>query len=78
MAGARPLPLGFELIAHHAMEAMERRIGYLQAKRGAEPVLKLYIAGKPPGGRQACLELREHGRREGLLASGGARFFVGQ
>jgi hypothetical protein len=66
MAGARPLEFGFELIAYNAME---RGIGHVESELLSQPVLDSQIAGKAGGGGQARLELREHGRRQGLLAS---------
>ena len=74
MAGARTLQLGLELIVH---DAVERFKGDLQTKLVMEPLLDLDIAGKPTGGRQARLELREHRRRQTLLAGRSPRFFVG-
>ena len=57
---------------------MERGIGHVQAELLTQPLLQLHIAGKPTCGRQAGLELREHGRRQRLLARWRPGLFVGQ
>ena len=75
MAGPGAFELGLELVTHNTVEG---RIGHFQAKLLAQPLLQLHIAGKPTRGRQAGLELLEHGRREGLLPGRGSRLFVGQ
>ena len=75
MAGPRPLQLGFELVVHNAMQGF---IGHLQAKRLAQPLLELNIAGNPPGGGQACWQVLEYGGWQTLLASWSAGLFVGQ
>jgi hypothetical protein len=75
MAGPGAFALGWELVTHHTMEG---RIGHCQAQLLAQPLLQLPIAGKPTRGRQAGLELLEHGRREGRLPGRGSRLFVGQ
>ena len=75
MARARPFELGLELVADNAVEGL---IGHFEPKHLAQPLLKLHRAGKPTRGSEACLELRKHGRREGLLPGRGSRLFVGQ
>jgi hypothetical protein len=75
MAGPRPLQLGFELVAHNAVEGFIR---HLYAKLLAQPALHIEITGKAWGRRQARLALREHRWRQGLLARWRPRLFGGQ
>jgi len=65
MARAKPLQLGFELVVHKAMEGFIRP---LYTKLLAEPLLDRHRAGKPAGGGQARLSLREHSGWQTLLA----------
>jgi hypothetical protein len=65
MTGTRALQLRVELIGHNAMEGFLRDC---QGKRLAELARDVEVTGEAHGSRQAGLELREHGWREGLLA----------
>jgi hypothetical protein len=47
---------------------MEGFLRDCQGKRLAEPARDVEVTGEAHGSRQAGLELREHGWREGLLA----------
>jgi hypothetical protein len=75
MAGPGALPLGLELVVHQAVEGLR---GHLQSTRLAEPLLDGSRAGKPAGGGQARLSLREHRGGQTLLACWSASLFGGQ